>query len=90
MNNGHKPPAPPMARRLLAQAEVLVGSTVRLAPSTWLRVDDQARVRGFERLVFVRRLIEYALDVAEEQSRMEATVGVPRQGLSVPSRTRRL
>lgn len=76
-------------RKPLAQAEALVASSVRLAPSTWHRIDEQARLRGFERLVFTRRLIEYALDLAEEQSRMEATVGVLRQGLAGSARTRR-
>lgn len=70
-------------RKPLARAERLVASSVWLAPSTWKRVDEQGFVRGFTRGQFTRRLIEYALDVIEEQARVEATVGV----LGAPRRT---
>ena len=77
-------------RKPLAMAEDLVQSTVRLHRSTWRRIDEQAVLRGFQRLVFLRRLIEYALDGIEEQARAEATVGTLRQSRRDSLRVRRV
>lgn len=73
--NERKPPAK-LDARLLAQAERMVASSVWASPTTWKRVDDQAVIRGFSRGQFTRRLIEYALDVIEEQARIEASTAV--------------
>jgi len=78
-----------MDRKPLAPMESVIGKTVRLTPSAWERLEYQARTRGFETLVFARRLIEYALSLAEDQSRMEASVGVRSQSLAGSQRTRR-
>lgn len=77
-------------RKPLAPAESLVPRSVRLTPTMWERIDEQARLRGFdESLPFVRKLIEYALEDAERQARMEASVGVRRQVLAGSQRTAR-
>lgn len=77
-------------RRPLAPMESLAGRTVRLAPSMWERVDQQARLRGYsEYLVFTRKLIEYALQDAERETQMEESVGHRRQVLSGSRRPRR-
>lgn len=79
-----------MDRKPLAVAESLVGKTVRLHDATWERVAEQARARGFdEMLVFARKLIEYALEDAERETRLEASVGMRRQSLGGSQRTRR-
>ena len=76
-------------RKPLAPMESLVPRSVRLEPTDWQRVEQAARMRGFEMLVFTRKLILYALSIAEEQSRLEASVGVPSEMLTGSRRTRR-
>lgn len=77
-------------RKPLAEAEDLVQSTVRLHRRTWRRVDEQATLRGHLRLTFLRILVEYALDIIEEQARVEATVGTLRKSLRDSQRVRRI
>lgn len=79
-----------MDRRLPMKVDTKLGKTVRLDETVWARVEDQARLRGFEMLTFTRKLIEYALSIAEDQARMEASVGGLSRGLSGSQRTRRV
>lgn len=77
-------------RKPFAKIDTMDGKTVRLPGDTWARVESQARLRGFEMLVFARKLIEYALSIAEDQTRMEASVGGLSRGLAGSQRTRRV
>ncbi len=80
-----------MERKPLAKAGCLIAHSVRCHEDTWARIAEAGRRRGFDEfLVFTRKLLEYALDDVEQQDRLEASVGMPRQGLRGSQRVRRV
>ena len=47
-------------RKPLAPAESLVARSVRLTPTTWARVEEQARLRGFDESLVIAEDLDFA------------------------------
>lgn len=64
------------ARKPLAPAESRVPKSVRLTPSEWELIEAEAQARGYEPLVFARKLVLIALNDVIAHARREDSLGV--------------